>query len=61
MNVPQRSLGVGVEGLGVRSVAREIRFDGSIEPVLAELPENDRAERRDVPVVPGSARCLLCT
>ena len=44
VDVAQRPLRVGVERPGVRHRSRDVGVDGGVEPRLAELPEERRAE-----------------
>ena len=48
VDVAERPLGVHIQGFGVRQRPGEVRFDGDVEPRLAQLAENDGAELRHV-------------
>ena len=48
VNVPQRAAGVGVQRLGMSSIAGDVRHNGGVQLLLAQLPQQRGAEVRVV-------------
>ena len=44
VNVPQRAFGIGVQRLGVGGIAGDVRHNGRVQPLLAQLPQQRSAE-----------------